>query len=177
MTMFEPAQDSARVIAPPPLIGLGALLLGLALDWILPADLVTTVLPLWTRLVLGGALVAGGFILMQTAKRAFQNLGTEVKPWLPSTQIVASGPYGYMRNPMYVAGLLIIGGLALALASDWTLVMLVPTAIVLHYGVVLREERYLERKFGDAYRQYRQAVSRYGWPSTRSASSRASTHV
>jgi hypothetical protein len=57
MTMFQPAQDSARVIAPPPLIGLGALLTGLALDWILPAYLVATVLPLWTRLVLGGVLV------------------------------------------------------------------------------------------------------------------------
>jgi protein-S-isoprenylcysteine O-methyltransferase Ste14 len=166
MTMFEPAQDSARVIAPPPLIGLGALLVGLALDWILPAYVVTTVLPLWTRLVLGGVLVVGGFALMQTAKRAFQQLGTEVKPWLPSTQIVASGPYRYMRNPMYVAGVLVIAGLALALGSDWILVMLVPTAVVLHYGVVLREERYLERKFGDAYRQYREAVPRYGWPST-----------
>jgi protein-S-isoprenylcysteine O-methyltransferase Ste14 len=166
MTMFEPAQDSARVIAPPPLIGLGALLTGLALDWILPAYVVTTVLPLSTRIVLAGVLVMGGFALMQTAKRAFQHLGTEVKPWLPSTHIVASGPYRYMRNPMYVAGVLIIGGLAFALASDWTLVMLVPTAVVLHYGVVLREERYLERKFGDPYRQYREAVPRYGWPST-----------
>jgi protein-S-isoprenylcysteine O-methyltransferase Ste14 len=166
MTMFEPAQDSARVIAPPPLIGLGALLIGLALDWILPAHVVTAVLPLWTRLVLGGVLVVGGFALMQSAKRAFQQLGTEVKPWLPSTQIVASGPYRRMRNPMYVAGVLIIAGLAIALASDWILVMLVPTAVVLHYGVVLREERYLERKFGDAYRQYREAVPRYGWSAT-----------
>jgi protein-S-isoprenylcysteine O-methyltransferase Ste14 len=166
MTMFQPAQDSARVIAPPPLIGLGALFIGLALDWILPAYLVATVLPLWTRLGLGALLVLGGLALMQTAKRAFQHLGTEVKPWLPSTRIAASGPYRYMRNPMYVGGVLIIAGLALALGSDWTLVMLVPTAAVLHYGVVLREERYLEGKFGDFYRQYREAVPRYGWPST-----------
>jgi protein-S-isoprenylcysteine O-methyltransferase Ste14 len=83
---------------------------------------------------------------MQTAKRAFQHLGT--------------------RNPMYVGGVLIIAGLAIGLGSDWTLIMLVPTAAVLHYGVVLREERYLERKFGAAYREYREAVSRYGWPST-----------
>jgi protein-S-isoprenylcysteine O-methyltransferase Ste14 len=126
MTMFEPAQDSARVIAPPPLIGLGALLIGLTLDRVLPAHVVTTVLPLWAQLVLGAVLVMGGFALMQIAKRAFQHLGTEVKPWLPSTQIVASGPYRYLRNPMYVAGVLVIAGLALALASDWTLAMLVP---------------------------------------------------
>ena len=44
--------------------------------------------------------------------------------------------------------------LAIAFASDWTLVLMIPAAIVLHRGVVLREERYLEAKFGDPYRQY-----------------------
>ena len=55
-------------------------------------------------------------------------------------------------------------GLAIALASDWMLVMTVVFAIILHFGVVRREERYLEAKFGDAYRNYRTKVPRYGWP-------------
>jgi protein-S-isoprenylcysteine O-methyltransferase Ste14 len=54
-------------------------------------------------------------------------------------------------------------GIAIALASDWTLVLLVPAAFVLHFGVVLREERYLARKFGDDYRRYLAQVPRYGW--------------
>ena len=47
---------------------------------------------------------------------------------------------------------------------DWTLVMLVAGALLIHFGVVRREERYLEAKFGDAYRRYRDAVPRYGLP-------------
>jgi protein-S-isoprenylcysteine O-methyltransferase Ste14 len=65
---------------------------------------------------------------------------------------------------MYVGLLLFVAGLALLLASDWTLVMTVMLAFVLHIGVVKREERYLEAKFGDVYRRYRDAVPRYGWP-------------
>jgi len=67
-----------------------------------------------------------------------------------------------MRNPMYIGLLLLTGGIGIALASDWTLVLLVPTALILHYGVVLREERYLEAKFGDAYRRYKAKVPRWG---------------
>ena len=53
----------------------------------------------------------------------------------------------------------------LALASDWTLVLLVPAALILHFGVVTREERYLEAKFGESYRTYMSKVPRYGLPS------------
>lgn len=166
MTMFDPAQDSARVIAPPPLIGLAALVVGLALDWLLPANMLTAALTFWTRIITGGLLAVAGVGLMVSANREFQRARTEVKPWLPSTQIVSSGAYRYMRNPMYVGVFLIIGGLAIALASDWTLVMLIPMVLVLHYGVVRREECYLEGKFGDVYREYCRAVPRYGWPSS-----------
>ena len=59
---------------------------------------------------------------------------------------------------------MLVGGVAVALASDWMLVLVVPMFAVLHYGVVKREERYLERKFGDDYRRYKDSVPRYGWP-------------
>jgi protein-S-isoprenylcysteine O-methyltransferase Ste14 len=63
---------------------------------------------------------------------------------------------------MYVGLAFLVSGLGIALASDWTLVMLVPAVLMLHFGVVKREERYLEAKFGDAYRQYKARVPRYG---------------
>jgi protein-S-isoprenylcysteine O-methyltransferase Ste14 len=65
---------------------------------------------------------------------------------------------------MYVGLGLLVAGIAIALASDWTLVMLVPAALVLHFGVVLREERYLAAKFGEDYLDYKARVPRYGWP-------------
>jgi protein-S-isoprenylcysteine O-methyltransferase Ste14 len=57
-----------------------------------------------------------------------------------------------------------LAGLAILLASDWMLVMTVVFLAVLHFGVVKREERYLDAKFGNAYREYRNTVPRYGWP-------------
>ncbi len=52
-------------------------------------------------------------------------------------------------------------GLAIAFDNLWLLVMLVPFALVIRYGVVAREEAYLERKFGDGYRGYRSRVRRW----------------
>jgi protein-S-isoprenylcysteine O-methyltransferase Ste14 len=63
---------------------------------------------------------------------------------------------------MYLGLGLIVGGLGIALASDWMLVMLVAAALTIHFGVVKREERYLTAKFGEAYVRYRAAVPRYG---------------
>ncbi len=54
-------------------------------------------------------------------------------------------------------------GLALALGSDWMVILLVPGFLVPHYGVVLHEERYLKAKFGAPYLAYRRSVPRYGW--------------
>jgi protein-S-isoprenylcysteine O-methyltransferase Ste14 len=63
---------------------------------------------------------------------------------------------------MYVAVVLIVAGIAVAFGSDWTLVLLVPAALILHFGVVKREERYLIGKFGESYRAYIRRVPRYG---------------
>jgi protein-S-isoprenylcysteine O-methyltransferase Ste14 len=65
---------------------------------------------------------------------------------------------------MYVGLGSLVAGIGVGFASDWTLVLLVPAALVIHYGVVLREEAYLVRKFGETYRRYKDAVPRYGWP-------------
>jgi protein-S-isoprenylcysteine O-methyltransferase Ste14 len=59
---------------------------------------------------------------------------------------------------------LFLAGLAVLLASDWMLVMTIVFVPVIHFGVVKREERYLEAKFGDTYRRYKESVPRYGWP-------------
>ena len=81
--------------------------------------------------------------------------------------LVTGGVFAWTRNPMYVGLTLLLVGLAIALASDWTLVLLVPAALVLHFGVVKREESYLEAKFGEAYRVYKGNVPRYGWRSSK----------
>jgi len=158
------ARDSAGVIAPPPLIALAAVVLGLALDWLLPAYVVSMLLSLTERIIIGAMLIAAGGALAIPAMRGFRSAGTHVEPWKPSSALVTGGIFGWLRNPMYVGLALIVAGLGIALASDWMLVMLVPAVLLLHFGVVKREERYLEAKFGDAYRAYKERVPRYGIP-------------
>jgi len=103
------------------------------------------------------------------ARRSFVQAGTNVQPWKPSLTLVTGGVFAWMRNPMYLGLGLLTAGIAIMLASGWTLALIVPAALVLHHGVVLREERYLEAKFSDEYRRYRESVPRYGWqiPGTR----------
>ena len=163
MTMTE-TRDSAGVIAPPPLIALAAVVLGLALDWLLPAFLLSVLLTLVERIAIAVVLIGAGAALAIPAMRGFRSAGTHVEPWKPSSALVTDGIFGRLRNPMYVGLAFLVSGLGIAFASDWTLVMLVAAALVIHFGVVKREERYLEAKFGDAYRQYKARVPRYGIP-------------
>jgi protein-S-isoprenylcysteine O-methyltransferase Ste14 len=94
----------------------------------------------------------------------FDAAGTNVEPWKPATALATSGVYARSRNPMYVGTWVMAVGLALGFASDWGMLLLIPAHAVLHYGVVLREERYLTAKFGEPYRDYLARVPRYGWP-------------
>jgi protein-S-isoprenylcysteine O-methyltransferase Ste14 len=161
--MTADASDKAGVIAPPPLIAVATLLAGLSLDWLAPVSLLRDALGLPARLAAGSLLIAGGLALALSAERAFRAIGTNPLPWKPATALASSGLYARTRNPMYLGLALVVFGIALALGSLWTLAMMIPGALVMHYGVVRREERYLENKFGDDYRAFMARVPRYGW--------------
>jgi len=155
--MTDPA-DTAHVVVPPPLAWGLAVLAGLALDWLVPLPFLPASLPAaWLGaivFVLGPLLLAWAFVTMTRA-------GSNVPTHLPSTTIVDSGPYRFTRNPIYLGMFLGLTGLAIAFDSLWLLVTLVPFALVIRYGVVAREEAYLERKFGEVYRSYRARVRRW----------------
>ena len=87
--------------------------------------------------------------------------GTNIRPNLPAKAIVTSGPFRFSRNPLYCSLTLLYLGLSAFLNTWWSLILLVPLLLVMHVGVVRREERYLERKFGEEYRRYRSSVRRY----------------
>ena len=87
--------------------------------------------------------------------------GTNVDPAKPALMIVRDGPFRFTRNPMYLALCLVQIALDLFL-NDWiTLLFVVPLALILYYGVILREERYLTAKFGEPYLQYKREVGRW----------------
>jgi hypothetical protein len=95
------------------------------------------------------------------AVRSFRRAGTNVEPWKPALMLVTTGIFAWLRNPMYFALVLLLAGIAIAIGSDWMLVLVVPAALILHFGVVKREERYLAGKFGESYRSYMDKVPRY----------------
>lgn len=158
------ARDNPGVIAPPPLILAAAIVLGLLLDWLFPAYVLTVLLSLGARIMIAIVLIAAGGGLAYTAVHDFRAAGTHPEPWKPSTALVTGGIFAWLRNPMYVGGTLLLAGLAILLASDWMLVMTIVFVAVVHFGVVKREEAYLAAKFGEPYRQYMENVPRYGWP-------------
>ncbi len=156
------SSDTAGVIAPPPLLALAAVVAGLGLDRLAPIGVMAMIPPL-PRYALAGALLALALFVSWRAIRAFARAGTEVKPWRPTTALVTTGMFAHTRNPMYWGLGILILAIAIGLASNWTLIALAAFALVIHYGVVLREERYLAAKFGDDYRRYQAEVPRYGW--------------
>jgi protein-S-isoprenylcysteine O-methyltransferase Ste14 len=87
--------------------------------------------------------------------------GTRFETTQPSSRIVTAGPYRFTRNPIYTGMFILLTGLATAFNSLWLLVALALFYPVIRYGVVAREEAYLERKFGDAYLDYKASVRRW----------------
>lgn len=151
--------DTPGVIAPPPLLFLGALVIGAALDYGLAR--VSIGLPGWFRLGAGAILTAAAVGLLAGAFGRFRRAGTPVEPWRPSTALVTDGVYRFTRNPIYLAMALAYLGLALAVDSTALLVLLPPLLALVQVGVIAREERYLAGKFGDEYRRYTASVRRW----------------
>jgi protein-S-isoprenylcysteine O-methyltransferase Ste14 len=150
--------DTANVIIRPPIAWAVAVLAGLALNWLMPLPFVPAAVPAgW----LGAMAFALALALLAWAIVTITRAGSSVPTNLPTTTIVESGPYRFTRNPIYLGMFLGLIGLALAFDTLWLLLMLVPFALAIRYGVVGREEAYLERKFGDAYRGYRSRVRRW----------------
>jgi protein-S-isoprenylcysteine O-methyltransferase Ste14 len=113
------------------------------------------------RYLAGAALAAAGFVMIGMGTRRFQAAGTNVPPNLPTTALVVDGIYRLTRNPLYLGLTLIYLGLGVAAGSFWAIGLVVALLWVIHTGVIAREEHYLERKFGDAYRAYKARVRRW----------------
>ena len=152
--------DHADVAIMPPLLFLGALTLGALLSFVIP---IGPGIGSANKLALaaGLAFVAIGFVLAGLSVRRFRLAGTSVIPSEPSTALVIAGPYRFTRNPIYIGFVLAYFGLAIVLTSMWVLLLLIPVSLILQRGVVLREEAYLERQFGEAYLKYKARVPRW----------------
>jgi protein-S-isoprenylcysteine O-methyltransferase Ste14 len=149
--------DSPGVLLPPILLFAGALVLGFVLHWLKPMP----VLQPWVARLLGLVLLILSFRLARAAEKVFRRAGTNIRPDQPSLVLLTEGPFRFSRNPLYLATTGMYAAVALIFNALWPLVLLIPMLALLHWGVIRREERYLEAKFGAPYREYRHRVRRW----------------
>ena len=146
------------LIAPPPVMYIGALLLGVGIHVLLPISifLATPAREILASflLILSGAFARWAFLTMRRT-------GTTANPKKPSAALVTDGPFRISRNPIYVAMTGLYIGSAFLVNSAWPLILLVPLLMVMQWGVILREERYLSEKFGSEYTAYSSRVRRW----------------
>lgn len=150
--------DHPGVVVFPPLLFAGCLVAGLALHWLWP---VATGIPRLPRLVIAGLALLVAAALGLGGERALHGAGTNVRPDRPTTAIVTGGVYRFTRNPLYLALLHLYTAVALFTDTLWPFAFWVVLLPVLVKGIVEREERYLERKFGQPYLAYKARVRRW----------------
>ena len=152
---------TAGVIARPPLLFLAALLLGFALDHLLPLAVVVPRGGELAHRMIPSTLILIGLALAAAGIRNFARAGTPVRSIKPTRALVTTGIHGWTRNPIYLGMFLLYVGIGIAVRSPWLLILTLPLAITIRYGVVAREEACLERRFGGAYLDYKSRVRRW----------------
>ena len=154
----EGQTDNPGVILLPPIIYLVPLFAGIALQFwrhfpLLPDNSVSV--------PFGLVLTFGGVFLMLYAVSTFKKFGEEPNPRESTYTVVTAGPFKYSRNPMYLAFTIIYVGVAVAVNTWWSFIFLPFVLAVMYYGVIFREEAYLEQKFGKEYVGYKKSVRRW----------------
>ena len=135
---------------------LAAIALQLSLPLSLPRGLLKPVI------ILGGAaLIILGAVLVALARREFAQHRQPTDPGQPTSKLVTTGFFSVSRNPLYLGGVCILAGIALAFNLPWVLVLLLPALIACHYVLIAPEEKYLAARFGEEYRRYAASVHRW----------------
>ena len=149
--------DNPGVIAPPPFIYAGTLAAGLLASRLFRLPF----LPRRLARTLGPLLIVGGLVIGLSGFREVRQAGSNVDPREPATTVVTGGPYRFTRNPMYLGFTLMYVGIS-ALANALLPILLLPAIQqLMRRGVIEREERYLESKFGEEYLRYKEGVRRW----------------
>jgi protein-S-isoprenylcysteine O-methyltransferase Ste14 len=150
-------QDNPGIKVPPPLIYLLPLVLGLMLDRIGNVSF----LPRGLARGLGWSLMGGGAVLNAWFLRTIRKTDVPIRTDKPVPRLTTEGPFRYSRNPSYLALAMIYAGIASLRNSLWAVLLLAPAVMVMQREVIGREERYLERTFGEEYLTYKVRVRRW----------------
>ena len=150
-------RDNPGISVPPPLIYAGPLALGLLLDRRFPVRF----LPSGAARALGWPLIGGGALLSGAFLRTMRRAGATVRTDRPVPRLITDGPFRYTRNPGYLSLAMIYAGISVRRNALWALLLLPAVLATVQRGVIEREERYLERAFGQEYLDYKARVRRW----------------
>jgi protein-S-isoprenylcysteine O-methyltransferase Ste14 len=158
-TVAELKSETARILAPPPVLAVICMAAGYGLERLRPTTLIARsgFAAIWLSFAAFGVaavLFLWSFLVLKKHR-------TPVDPYKPTRALVTTGPYRFSRNPLYLALLLVVLGFAVTRNSVWLALATVALLPLLHFGVIRREERYLQAKFGAEYNEYRARVRRW----------------
>ena len=156
--MHDAPEASVKIIAPPLVLYVGALVISFILQAAFPQPILFSA---FVSRVLGGMLLLMSAALARWAFVTMRQAGTSANPRKASIALATGGPFRLSRNPIYLAMTGLYLGIALIGNAWWPLLLLAPLILVMHYGVVLREERYLEKQFGEIYFAYKASSRRW----------------
>jgi protein-S-isoprenylcysteine O-methyltransferase Ste14 len=111
--------------------------------------------------VLGWLSIAAFVALNILAIRAMHRAGTTVRPDRGTDHLVTDGPFSFTRNPLYLAGTMLVLGIGLVFGIVWFLLLAISAAFTVQKVTIEREERHLEARFGDTYLDYARRVRRW----------------
>jgi protein-S-isoprenylcysteine O-methyltransferase Ste14 len=109
----------------------------------------------------GGITITIAILIALWALIGFYRADTDVRPDRPDSALITSGPYRYSRNPLYIVLTLVQVTAALWLNMLWVLLLAPVSTVIINYYAVVREERYLEQRFGPVYLDYKRRVRRW----------------
>jgi len=149
--------DIPHVKIYPPVVVTATLALGLLMQFVFPLELI------------GGSFIRGvGFmftilalLIIWWSDFTFKKVGTSSNPTQATTDLITDGPHEYSRNPVYLSFLIITFGIALCVGTIWLIILDIVQYFVLERAVILHEEQYLSRKFGERYKRYCEKVRRW----------------
>lgn len=141
----------------PPIIYLAAIAVSVLLNVLYPAR--------WFGQPLSGILFAIGWLMIAafvalniSAIRAMRRAGTTVRPDRGTDHLVTDGPFSFTRNPLYLAGVMLLTGIGLVSGVVWFLLFAILAAFAVQKLAIEREERHLQAKFGNIYLDYARRV-------------------
>lgn len=156
--MEENNAAHTRIYKTSDFLGIFALAIGVSVEYFLPFSISSHVM---IRCIVSALLILLAWTILLLAKREFQKYAQPSKPNKSTTAIVETGIFARYRNPMYVGVVVLILATGILINSWWVIASAFAAALLMHYLLIVPEERYLTKLFGAEYLAYKAKTRRW----------------